>query len=57
MLFPETVFIKEGKFDSIIQMDKDYCLVTDNKTQLINLKIRMKVADIVKERKREMPLS
>lgn len=28
-------------------------MVTDNKTQLINLKIRMKVAEIVKERKND----
>lgn len=57
MLFPETVFLKEGKFDLIFQLDKDYQLVTDNRTQMINLKIRMKLTDIVKDRKKETGFS
>jgi hypothetical protein len=43
VLVPETVFLKDGKFEQIIQNDKDYCLVIDNKTSMINLKIRMKL--------------
>ena len=50
---PETVFLKDGKFDSVVTMDKESCLQFDNKTNIINLQLRMKFEDIVRDRRKE----
>lgn len=49
---PETVFIKDGKFDSMVMCDKDFCLTFEsNKLKMMNLKVRMKLVQAVRERK------
>ena len=48
---PETIFLADGKFDSFLQMDKDYCLTIDNKTKMVNLSLRMKLTEVLKDRK------
>jgi hypothetical protein len=50
---PETVFLKDGKFECVVQLDKDFCLSLDNKTKLSNLKVRVKLQDSLKERRME----
>lgn len=50
---PETLFMKDGKFDFLTLLDKDYSLIIDSKFPLINLKVKNKVFDIIKERRKE----
>ena len=53
LLMPETVFLKDGKFDTVVTMDKESCLQFDNKTNHINMQLRMKFEDIVRDRRKE----
>lgn len=50
---PEIVFLKDGKFDAVLQNDKEFCLVLDSKTKIVNLKLRMKFTDTVNERRKD----
>ncbi len=38
----ETVFLKDGKFDSVILMDKDFCMSFDGNPTIVDLQLRMK---------------
>lgn len=51
---PETVFFKEdGKIDFLTTTDRDCCVSYDIKTKLENLHIRTKLAEVVKDRKKD----
>jgi len=47
------LFLKEGKFDFILQNDKDFSMSIDTKTKLSGIKIRVKLQDVIRERKRD----
>jgi len=50
---PETLFFKDGRMLFLTTMDKDYCLSIDTKTKFENLDIRQKLAEVVRERRRD----
>ena len=53
VFIPETLFVKEGKFDFILQLDRDFCMNIDPKTKLTNLNVKIKLGDVVKEKKKD----
>jgi hypothetical protein len=50
---PETVFLKDGKFDFLVMQDKDYCLTLDTKIKLTSLNIKIRLQDAAKEKKED----
>jgi hypothetical protein len=51
VLLPDTLFIKDGKFDFISSLDRDCSLVIDKKTEKSNLQVRMRLEEAVRERR------
>jgi hypothetical protein len=31
LLVPDTLFLRDGKFETYLSLDKDFCLTTDNR--------------------------
>jgi hypothetical protein len=54
VLFPETLFIVDGKFDCLISLDKECCLTVDSKIQTNSLNsaaIKIKLQEAARERR------
>lgn len=56
ILFPETVFLKDGKFDVIFYNDKDFHLTQDNKTVLVNMQVRNKLIESIVEKRKDFEM-
>ena len=50
VLIPETLLMRDGKFDMLTLNSTDGVLTTDTKLQKINLKVRMRIEQILRQR-------
>lgn len=53
MFIPETVFLKDGKFDFLVMQDKELCLTLDTKIKLTSLNIKIRLQEAAKEKKED----
>ena len=51
ILMPETLLIKDGRFDFLTHWDKEFCLSFDTKTKLTSIKVRVKLLEATKDRR------
>jgi hypothetical protein len=54
IFIPETVFLKDGKFDFLVMQDKDLCLTLDTKIKLTSLNVKIRVQEAAKEKKEDV---
>jgi hypothetical protein len=53
IFIPETVFIRDGRFDFLTMLDRDFCICYDTKTKLESLAVRSKLMEMIKERRKD----
>ena len=50
---PDTLFIKQGRFDYICTLDNQLCLSVDSRTKLNNFAVKLRMQEASKERKQD----
>ena len=49
ILIPDTLFLRDGKFETYLALDKDFCLTTDSRNVHNQVKLRMRLEEAIRQ--------
>ena len=52
-MIPDTLFLRDGKYDFILMNDQHFACSVDTKTKFTDIKIRVRLYECVRERKKD----